>query len=79
MLALFYPQEGYLAALHDLEALLEVWEGSLIVHYEVIGNFSLLVQIDELAIVEACLVSILHSVGVFCERSFTLYFCDNLY
>ena len=78
MLTLFYPQKGDLASLHYFEALLEVGERPLIVHYEVISNFSLLVQIDKLAIIKACFVSILYSVGVLRKRSLAFNFCDDL-
>ena len=43
MLALSNLQEGYLTALHNLEAGLEIGKGSLIIHDEVIGYFALLV------------------------------------
>ena len=77
MPTLLNPDEGNLTASHASEAVSEEDEGPLVVHDEILWDFALLIQVDELAIVKARLMLVLNSVCVFCERSFSFLFSHD--
>ena len=79
VLTFFDPDEGHLPALHSLETRPQVLKRSFIVHHKIVSDFSFLIEIYELAIIEPCLVFVLNCVSVFRERPLSLDLCQNFH
>ena len=67
MTTLLDLDERDLASLHNLEAILQERQVPLVVHDKVIRHFSLLIEIDKLAIVKPRLVLVLHRIAIIGE------------
>ena len=69
---------GSLPSTHRLEACIEVGVVAWVVYFEHVGDFALLLKVDQLAIAEPRLVLVVHDVARLGERARSLDYRQHL-